>query len=1271
VPRAEELPMVDQRTSEELVPEIPGIPYSVLRAAIRRELVVFVGAGASTLAGGPTWSELADKLLDKLHLLGVLKYSEKSLLGALGPKEKLSIAVLRATEREVISDIDFKELFTPGTSDEHLEGLSVYTHLRSMRCGYITTNYDDFLRNAPTPLNDINGVEKGEGDVPESMPSDSLEPIDITVTSIAPHKVPNGQAVVHLHGVAGPKMIMTSADYIRHYRIERVQKLLRYIFEHFTVLFVGYSASEIEVLEHVLRNWDDVSDQEESSPRHCLLYPMYRYQSEAVPLMESYYNSLDVELRPYCRDTYDYRQLIHVTHEWARQIRTDQLKLVDKIHRLEDIFARHETDTDAVSVAIGMTVDDPDLVPHLFRLAKGKLLLEASMAMGNTGWYTPSTLKDESYARDYLVRMAEECETANDRDLAGKLLTIYRDVTSDPENCNETVRPDMVDILTKIPVDMIVESNLEPITNWLTGDVTGLIDRNVANKLLPYLIASHSLNSPALCVELVRIVTSINFTEVEIEQHRIRDLHTAVAFYHLHQTFTEQGYASKLGEKCGLEVVTVLVNQLIGVFRNDESYDRLSVIWRPAIEEHTQNRHGEDVRTLFVSAIRDTLLGCINGDTYDEKAVRSLLTDWILGESVTLRRIAIHVLDVRFDAFHDFLPEVLEQHFFEVDTLHEMYHLLRNHFNDEEFAKHLRTETIDLIDGLTVEDNDKDAEMVERWTKIRRRRWFHAIREVDDRAKERYEYYHINLGGDEPEHPDLSSWMGDVEWIAPLSAINSSDMLQVPLHQLVTDLNGIDPQSGIPGPEGERLSIEGTRKALTEAVKSNPEHFWRNSEALRQLDDAYPSAIIDGFTEVWENDGDIEWQAVLDIGMDLIHQNGFWEDDGKEYGRRAIVSAIAALFRVGMLRDENPLIDIGVLNQIEEALRIMLTQLKSGTGFESDGAVMRAINSSRGQLIESLFLYTRRLKLTLGEEREREFDDIWESRLAPLFTKQLERDGDTTGDYEFRALACNHAQSLLYFNRSWLIDHVDEIFDCCNDVAWHAAMDGYSHLSTVYEVLYRSLRERKHLHRAIDEDYHRDRIVQKIAIAYAAGWERLDDDESTIRYVLDKWEADDLYNIVSLFWRNHDEKEPDAELNRMKIPALNLWEWCFDHFPDDSESRPTILVRLSDLAVYLDEITERHRDWLIAAASEMQDGWSGSQLIEELARLAEMSPENTATVFLAFFGGERPPYPDKDIQALLQTLKSKGLNDQVANILEAYARAGIDPNRLGPALSEE
>lgn len=119
--------------------EIPEIPQAIIDAASTGRLIIFVGAGVSRLAGGPSWSRAAENALEEIVEKRLIPFAEAEQLKNEHPKKKLSIAMDISQDKG--SMLDFSLFFPP---PDRLDA-QVYKDLYSIGVPIVTTNYDEGL----------------------------------------------------------------------------------------------------------------------------------------------------------------------------------------------------------------------------------------------------------------------------------------------------------------------------------------------------------------------------------------------------------------------------------------------------------------------------------------------------------------------------------------------------------------------------------------------------------------------------------------------------------------------------------------------------------------------------------------------------------------------------------------------------------------------------------------------------------------------------------------------------------------------------------------------------------------------------------------------------------------------------------------------------------------------------------------------------------------------------------------------------------------------
>jgi len=305
-------------------------------------LIPFVGAGASMVAGCPGWAEFADRSLRFFIDKGRFTHAQLDQVKTLNPRVKLSLA--RSMEREHKLQIDFKKVLYQSGSLGDPKGQRLYRALSRLGMTFVTTNYDEWLDSsppAPAPL--VAGGPPPTASATPPAPNVLYKVRDLTPNCLS---VPN--TVIHLHGSVrdADSMIVTTQDYIGHYANDRgdeenyVLTFLRALFqERKTVLFIGYSLDELEILEYVigkarLRQREDGNKQ----IRHYILQGFFSHQQEVRGTLERYYLENGIQLIPFSRDERDWDQLIEEVEKLADLMPASEILKTEKVVEMKGML---------------------------------------------------------------------------------------------------------------------------------------------------------------------------------------------------------------------------------------------------------------------------------------------------------------------------------------------------------------------------------------------------------------------------------------------------------------------------------------------------------------------------------------------------------------------------------------------------------------------------------------------------------------------------------------------------------------------------------------------------------------------------------------------------------------------------------------------------------------------------------------------------------------------------------------------------------------------
>jgi hypothetical protein len=312
------------------IPDIPDIPDELRIASKEGRLVLFVGAGASQLAGCPGWSDFADHALRSPGLQKVNHALLDQIRNrSLNPRIKLALALDWAREAGV--QVKFDKILHPDGWESNADGIRMYRALNSLAHTFVTTNYDRWLdRDFPVEPS-MNVGDEALSSKASSLRREAIfRPDEIKIGLLHRDDV---VTVIHLHGsVEDPAtMVLTTGDYIRHYGHERgsagklnqnpIHQFLESLFHEKCVLFIGYGLDELEILEYVILKAKRQGGDQPQAARHFILQAFFSHEVDVANGIANYFkNQCGVTLLPYLRDKRNFAQLIDVIEDFAKKI---------------------------------------------------------------------------------------------------------------------------------------------------------------------------------------------------------------------------------------------------------------------------------------------------------------------------------------------------------------------------------------------------------------------------------------------------------------------------------------------------------------------------------------------------------------------------------------------------------------------------------------------------------------------------------------------------------------------------------------------------------------------------------------------------------------------------------------------------------------------------------------------------------------------------------------------------------------------------------------
>ena len=848
---------------------------------------------------------------------------------------------------------------------------------------------------------------------------------------------------------------------------------------------------------------------------------------------------------------------------------------------------------------------------------------------------------------DYLEACARLAKTQQDTKLAIKVLEVVREcsLAGNPDGSprhNYFTSKKFAEILGLMPTVLILNSDIDLISRWLQdpydkGLVCSALDKGLMFALL-------NSSAPDDWTKAVKVLDQCT----ELAPDKDDDQPTTVVEDYWLKEFINN-HSSKLGKKVGAFATAVFMKRLTQIFGSGTRCTH-GYLFRPAIEDHSQNHDWYGAENRFVEGLRDVLVSWVSANPESaKKTVKSLLN----AELEIARRIAIHVIHTHWSDFRDLLTEEIDPDLFRSGHLHELYQLLKSHF--PEMPTEQQTAVLDAIDNIYV---PKVAENPERHRRIVQRNWLSAL---EGKGNERANQWYVQLGcGDErvglSPHPDFHSYM-ESSWGEGPSIYQPTELLAFAqsgdLVGVVNDFKQTDKWSG---PTTRALV-----SALEAAVAEQPTVFISTLPSLLNAKRPFQYGVLNGLKQAWDvsakSTSDLDWNdawnKILDFLFQLISPVQFWSEKVEPDpdfcpSRDWIPPVIADLLRSGT-RDDKHAYPSELLPKALVIIELLLENAETGSTPTEDPMHM-AINSPKGKSIEALFSHALR-QCRVSDKTSGSHTETWAS-LQSIFSKELSK---TSGEnFEFSTLAASYLANIQYLSETWLIESIGKIFSKEFPDNFNSAIGGFVY-SEPTKLTYRLLVNAGAIDTAV-QSYEgkaqiKDRLIERIALAYLWGEETLE--SPRFAWWFQKSEMHALSAVSHYFWSISKQEITEEQVELI----MEFWKKCVDVTRSEDPSLDQLFSSLSRLACYVDSINATEETLMAAVAPFAHVGHNVDWFIESLERLADVNPQAISRLLTVVLDTHEPIFDFEDrLKSIALKFSQHQMNTEAIRLVDRLRR---------------
>jgi hypothetical protein len=836
----------------------------------------------------------------------------------------------------------------------------------------------------------------------------------------------------------------------------------------------------------------------------------------------------------------------------------------------------------------------------------------------------------------YLLAVAPEIKSRHSDAEARIVLDIIRRVSAyaiEHRTRNYRVWWEFAKILRCVPPVLVDEADLEFIDYWLDDPFDRSQVADEIGKWIVALLLDDSPHAKSLALRTSELLFRLRQDGEASEEGALR-----IDNWAAEQLIAR--LAPVLGRTLHVPGVEVFHAPLVALLaEQDGKRDSWSHMWRPAIEEHSQNVRRESAEQLLIVGFRDSVDALVESDA---KGALNFFRGVLEGTLQTPKRVAIYTLAQHFEPLRDLLPDVLVEQHFRSNFRHELWHLLKRRYPAFDAGER------DIVRGL-IESRfirNETGKVVEEPTANLQATWYAAIK--DHGSVEKSEYTRlVAAAGGAPDYPDFASYhmSGHVEH---RSLYSTEELLALEPRELAERLRSYEPDDNSFLPEHDS---RGLAKTFQQVLAADPMKYFYHLSQFETLRLDFVHAVFEAFQGLWSANGALPWtelwERIMAFAESLTESSStLWNVASKPASEQPfltankhwIVADIARVIEQGTKEDSHVMPDI--LLPRAQTLLLALLDRSPGSSFKpEDDAIFIAINSDHGNCVEALFnLALRRCRLadSVGNEHQ----SVWERELEPHFDARLT--AASSDSFEFAVLAVNYLPNLLYLSADWVHRNIERLFWVADETMWLCAMQGYAQIARVQRTIYDYLKRSGQFLRALDDERLKERvhekIIQNIVFGFIADFESLQDADSLIAKLIERRQRDEISHLTWFIWtlRESDSRE------RLSHKIHLLWPRLLAIVDVSTRDGRLLASRLCIWLDLVEEISAQNLEWIRAVAPYADENHNSYGFLESLARLSEKHPNEVFEIWKALLTGSRAAYPPEAIATIFKRLVALG-----------------------------
>lgn len=652
----------------------------------------------------------------------------------------------------------------------------------------------------------------------------------------------------------------------------------------------------------------------------------------------------------------------------------------------------------------------------------------------------------------------------------------------------------------------------------------------------------------------------------------------------------------------GIDLLNLGLQKIFEIIDLDKTaFNNITI---PAIENHEQTSFPDKYDCQLVYLVRDTLESINSNDIIEP------LKELIAIEHPIFRRIAIHIIRIRYDEFKELFWNFGQNPLSIPMAKHEIYELLLRHsitFSAEEIQQIINW--INTKEYYIPDELKDDKERLAKTIAYRKKEWLSSLipsgsETVNNLIKE------LDAINDAVvEHQGFDSWHSSFS--GNISPLSMEDIFKLSLEETIIFYNDFARQEhDFMGP-----SIDGLLDLLTLTVRRNPNKYNVECAPLFSAPSQILYAWIKGLGESWSGEKQVfECEEILQTTIRILQRESFWVSHNKDdIYSRWFTSSLISFIEDGV-RDDNHAFSSQLLPIIKEILFTILQQ-NTYPIFEYPELSLTALNNSKGKIYMALFQYSLRLARIEGKDNDR-----WDSDIKELIFENIKLDEDNP--LLFYVIG-QFLPNIHFLDENWMIENFNKLFPINSRTNWSASMSGYFFYNRKpNRAHFKLFIESYHLMKAILEDpvfgEARESLIDQICIAYLYDFESIEIDSEILTALIESKNEKIHSCLIYFFWSPRFPFERDV-IHKIKPLWIKIYNKAIKL--EDAELDKYILSGCCKWLNRIDEIDEELCEVLSSSAPyvNQRDRYA---IIEALSKHINNTPEEVGSILIELFKKE-------------------------------------------------